>query len=120
MEHISWYIYLYSIYSNITMAIGIAALTSITLGIIVAVTIWVEELQGQAIRNFRNAMVITAVITSLLSIVTPEKEQLLLIFAADPAMNAVIDSYQNGKLKKVDQLLDLSLDKAIKAIQENK
>ena len=118
MEHISWYIYLYSIYSNITMAIGLIATTTIVVGLVTAVTIWVEDIPGQAVRKFRNTTLIVAAIFSILAIITPAKDQLLLIFAADPVANTIVDSYQNGKLKKVDQLLDLSLDKALKTLQE--
>ena len=118
MEHLSLYVYFYSIYSNITMAIGLIAIVTTVVGLTTAFAISVENLPGQDIRKFRNTTLIVATIFLILSIITPKKEQLLLIFAADPVANTIMDSYQNGKLKKVDQLLDLSLDKALKTLQE--
>ena len=118
MEHLSLYIYFYSIYSNITIAVGLVTVVTTIVGLATAVTIWVEDIPGQAVRKFRNTTLIVAAIFSILSIITPAKDQLLLIFAADPVANTIMDSYQNGKLKKVDQLLDLSLDKALKTLQE--
>lgn len=118
MEHLSLYIYFYSIYSNITMAIGLVTVVTTIVGLATAIAIWVEKLPGQVIRKFRNTTLIIATVFSILSIITPAKDQLLLIFAADPVANTIIDSYQNGKLKKVEQILDLSLDKALKTLQE--
>lgn len=118
MEHLSLYIYFYSIYSNIAIAIGLIATVTTVVGLTTAFAISVENLPGKDIRKFRNTTLIIAIIFLILSIITPKKEQLLLIFAADPVANTIMDSYQNGKLKKVDQLLDLSLDKALKTLQE--
>lgn len=118
MEHLSLYIYFYSIYSNITIAIGLVTVVTTIVGLATAVAIWIEEIPGQAVRKFRNTTLMIAVVFSILAIITPKKDQLLLIFAADPVANTIIDSYQNGKLKKVEQILDLSLDKALKTLQE--
>ena len=118
MEHLSSYIYFYSIHSNVTTAIGLIAIVTTVVGLTTAFAISVENLPGQDIRKFRNTTLIVAIIFSILAIITPAKDQLLLIFAADPVANTIVDSYQNDKLKKVDQLLDLSLDKALKTLQE--
>lgn len=52
MEHLSLYIYFYSIYSNITMAIGLVTVVTTIVGLATAVAIWVEKLPGKLFVNF--------------------------------------------------------------------
>lgn len=118
LEHTTLYIYLWSIYSNITITISIICIIAGIIAVAFLIPYFVEDNKLPELRKGSYIFTSIFVVTLLITILTPKKHDLLLILAADPIVSAAIDSYHNGKLKKVDQLIDLSLDKALKALKE--
>lgn len=118
LEHTTLYIYLWSIYANVTTTVCIICIIAGILAVAFLIPYFIEGSKFPELRKGSYIFTSIFVVTLLITILTPKKHDLLLILAADPVVSAAIDSYHNGKLKKVDQLIDLSLDKALKTLKE--
>jgi amino acid transporter len=61
---------------------------------------------------------ITALIVGLLLTLLPNKTDFFIIVGIDPIVNEVKESLDEGKLGKVSDLIDKSLDKAIEKLEK--
>ena len=125
MENAGFYVYLWSIYGNITVAIYIVLILSWLIVALMLVAFFAEFMTIQRLEDTKNLPIKKAfafsVIATLIQIALPSKEYLPYIVSATPISKAIIESAtsKDGKLNKVDKLIDMSLDKAIEAVQNN-
>lgn len=126
LNNASTIVYIWSIYGKLLSLIEIlffagAIIVGILLLICLVTTLeenfdyFLNKIKGFPIKSILSIWVIIAVISFLL----PEKKYLPYIFSASPVAKSIINSYEDGKLKKVDNLIDKSLDKALKYLDEN-
>ena len=108
-------VYLWAIYENVLKAITLAMLIGLFYPILAHSFSNLIQQEILPIKYNKHASVIF-LIAGFLTVVFPKKEYLPYIIAASPVASAAISSYQDGKLKKIDTLIDLSLDKAISSI----
>ena len=118
MENAGFYVYLWSIYGNITITIGI--LLFLSWSCVALMLIFVLEEEYTKNLPIKKALTFSVVVT-LIHVALPKKEYLPYIVSATPISKAIIESAtsKDGKLNKVDKLIDISLDKAIEAVQNN-
>ena len=125
MENAGFYVYLWSIYGNITTTIGIVLLLSWSCVAFMLVVFFAEFMTIKRLEDTKNIPIKKAlafsVVVTLIHVALPKKEYLPYIVAATPISKAIIESAtsKDGKLNKVDKLIDMSLDKAIEAVQNN-
>ena len=76
-----------------------------------------EHNNGNHFKEYINIK--TIIILSIIATLIPSKNSLLLIIASEPIAKQITQSYDNGKLKKINDLTDLALDKALKTLKDN-
>jgi len=118
MENATLLVYLWSIYENVLELLEIVVLLSIIFSIIGVVYALME--QG-SLPKWTKIPIIVLAIAGTIQVFLPKKEMLPYIFAASPVAKAITESAtdENGKLNKVNKLIDLSLDKAVEEVQKS-
>jgi hypothetical protein len=112
-----WLLYLYSIYPTsggiflFFMLIG-SALTIAWIPVDVEYQEYMPTL-----KKWTKIYMISVLITFIFFSLIPSKKMALAIYATPNVMEYIDDN--KSKLMKIDELLDLSLDKAIKELKEN-
>lgn len=142
LENASFLVYLWSIYDNLVSLVTAFAFSSSCIFIVIGVVYYVLLLsEGQDYTKiaFRNVPVKTIVAIWLFSVIfnilLPEKKYLPYIISASPVAKTIINSYtdgvigqavdkvqnsaESGKLHKVDEIIDKSLDTALRFLDEN-
>ena len=125
MENAGFYVYLWSIYGNITTAITIVLFLSWLCVALILVAFFAEFMTIERLEATKNIpikkVLALSVVVTLIHVALPKKEYLPYIVSATPISKAIIESAtsKDGKLNKVDKLIDMSLDKAIEAVQNN-
>ena len=114
IENAGLMVYIWSIYGNIYTAVWLGVVA-----VIGALALWgVSYVVTEGEYNIGNILPKkTMIFVMVLSVLLPPKNNLLLIGAATPAAKIIQSSINNGKLKKLDTLTDLALDKALKELK---
>ena len=125
MENAGFYVYLWSIYGSITTIMNIVVFLSWSCFLLILVAFLAEFSMIQKLEDTKNLPVkktlAISIVLTLINIALPSKTYLPYILAATPISKAIIESAtsEDGKINKVDKLIDMSLDKAIEAIQNS-
>ena len=143
LENASFLVYLWSIYGRLVSLVGAFAFLSSCVIFIMCSVYFIMLLSGggQDFSKiaFRSVPVKTIVTFWLFSItfnlLLPEKKYLPYIISASPVAKTIINSYtdgvigqavdkvnnsaESGKLHKVDEIIDKSLDTALRFLDEN-
>ena len=118
MENASFYVYLWSIYGNIKFLIELLAAILFCIGMIT----WLLGLEADdgIVRNRGKLFFIASFVFLSIRLLMPDKESLPLIISATPLSKAIIESAtsKDGKLHKMDKLIDMSLDKALIEVEK--
>ena len=126
IENASLLVYLWSIYENIETMIGIVFATSgictVFLLVFRAMNIFVnDEYMSDALKKIPSKTLITVFAVALiLKISMPSKEYLPYIISASPVAKTIMESYKDGKIHKIDKIIDKSLDKVLEELQGDK
>ena len=118
MEHVGLIVYLWNIWDKIQVLLIISIILLIVLAFIAFIYGVVEQDNAKYYKEYINIK--TIIILSIIATLMPSKNGLLLIIASKPIAKQITQSYDNGKLKKINDLTDLALDKALKTIKDNK
>lgn len=124
MENIGLLIYLYSIYDNLKTALNCLMPISVIYAFVLVMYFSLSfslsfdnyKLSDAFKKYFPYKTLIILVIINIL--LPKDKNDLLLIFGAKPTVDFIKDSYENGKLKKVSEITDVALDKALNKLKE--
>ena len=142
LENASFLVYLWSIYGRLVSLVGAFAFLSSCVIFIMCLVYYILLLpEGQDFAKiaFRSVPVKTIVTVWLFSttfnLLLPEKKYLPYIISASPVAKTIINSYtdgvigqavdkvnnsaESGKLHKVDEIIDKSLDTALRFLDEN-
>ena len=111
----SFLVYLWSIYDNLSKAIVLIMMIGLFYPITAFLLNGLSQSETLPIKYSKYAIIVFFISGTLVTLL-PKKEYLPYIIAASPVASAVTSSYQDGKLKKIDDLINLSLDKAINSI----
>ena len=118
MEHVGLIVYLWSIWDNIQglLIISITLLLGITF--LAFIFGFMEQDNAKYYKEYMNIK--TIVVLLIIATLMPSKNSLLLVIASEPIAKQITQSYDNGKIKKINDLTDLALDKALKTLKDNK
>ena len=118
MENASFYVYIWSIYGNIKFLMEFLVAVLFCIGMIT----WLIGLETDdgIVRGRGKLFIIASFIFLSMRILMPSKEYLPLIISATPLSKAIIESAtsKDGKLHKMDKLLDMGLDKALIEVEK--
>ena len=126
LDNPSFLVYLWSIYPNISDLVG--GILGVSLCVLLAALIatMVMALENEAAlvavvwKSVYAKLLLTVIgITMLVRTLLPPADHLIFIIAATPAADIIKASYADGKLRKLDQLVDKSLDQALKLLDSN-
>ena len=124
MENAGLYVYLWSIYENMAQAVKVLTL-SLGVVTILIYTFYIAHLLTyvdlkDCYKLPHKTITIAFVLMTIVNICMPKKEYLPYILSATPISKAIIESAtdKDGKLNKIDKLLDMSLDKAIIEVEK--
>ena len=126
IENASLLVYLWSVYGKIENLIEIMLIVSsfiMVFYLIFKVANIFEscEYMSDALKKVPSKTIITVFAVALiLKIAMPSKEYLPYIISASPIAKTIMESYKDGKIHKVDKIIDKSLDKALEALQGDK
>ena len=126
IENASLLVYLWSVYEKIEELIdGIligSGVCVVFLFVFRAVNIsFDDEEMNDGLKKAPSKTLITvSAVALILKIAMPSKEYLPYIISASPIAKTIMDSYKDGKIHKVDKIIDKSLDKALEELQGNK
>lgn len=120
MENIGLLIYLYSIYDNLKTALNCLMTISVIYAFVLVMYFSLSFDNYKLSDAFKKYFPYkTLIILVIINILLPkDKNDLLLIFGAKPTVDFIKDSYENGKLKKVSEITDVALDKALNKLKE--
>ena len=115
-------VYLYGIWGNIGGALEtvlvIMVMGAIAGGLILLITS--NELGGDFIKKFKKILYIkTFIFVFVLNTLMPSKEIFVAMIAATPVVNTVKELGSSEKVSKIEKILDLSLDKAVRELEKN-
>jgi hypothetical protein len=111
-----WLLYLYSIYPDATLIIFTIIIISIIASLFFITMIDEEEKFRNNVKKFmKKYFYILAIIVAILMLLPSKKMAIAIYFAPD--VIKYLDS-NNTKLDKIDDILDLAIDKAIKDLKE--
>lgn len=125
LNNASFLVYIWSIYGSIENIVGLFAFLLVMSSVIFIVFNFVSSfIEGEDKPKLFNlfpkkTLYSFTVLFLVLSILLPKKEYLPYIISASPVAKAIVSSYEDGKLHKVDAILDKSLDKALKYLEDN-
>ena len=126
LDNPSFLVYLWSIYPNITSLVGGIlgiALCALLAALVASLFVAVDGDATTLIYLWKSAyakLLFTVIGVSLLfRTLLPPADHLIFIIAATPAADIIKASYADGKLRKLDQLVDKSLDQALKLLDSN-
>ena len=126
LDNPSFLVYLWSIYPNITNLVGgiLGASLCVLLAVLVASLFVTIDGNATALTNLWKSVYVKLLftvigITMLVRTLLPPADHLIFIIAATPAADIIKASYADGKLRKLDQLVDKSLDQALKLLDSN-
>lgn len=126
VENASLLVYLWSIYENIETMIGIVFVTS---GICMVLFLCFrvmnifenDEYMSDVLKKIPSKILITVFsVASILAVSMPSKEYLPYIISASHVAKTIMESYKDGKIHKVDKIIDKSLDRVLEELQGNK
>ena len=127
LNNASFLVYIWSIYEGIEHFISVVAFLLVVFSSIFTVFSIMWGIIGgddmgvmEAFAKFpKKTLYSFAVLFLVLSTLLPKKEYLPYIISASPVAKTIVSSYEDGKLQKVDAILDKSLDKALKYLEDN-
>ena len=122
-EYAGWLVYLWTVWGNIEIIVTISII-SLIVALIIAIVMYFFVYDddyypemGESAKNWINKLYKPLLALVLLNTFVPSKEQILLIMSATPTAKAITSSFEDGKIKKLDEILDLGLDRAIKKLK---
>lgn len=125
LNNASLLVYIWSIYESIESIVGLFTfLLLMSSAIFTVCNLLFSALEGEGKPKFfklfpKKTLYSFTVLFLVLDILLPKKEYLPYILSASPVAKAIVSSYEDGKLQKVDAILDKSLDKALKYLEDN-
>ena len=123
LNNASFLVYIWGIYGSIENIIGLFAfLLVMSSAIFIVLNLVFSLIEGEDKPKLFNlfpkkTLYSFTVLFLVLSVLLPKKEYLPYIISASPVAKAIVSSYEDGKLHKVDAILDKSLDKALKYLE---
>lgn len=116
MSDVTILVYVYSIYDNILGFFNTTAVLSFVVsGLVVAYSI---ENSRKALLKYLWLVVPCFILTMTVSILLPDKEYLPVILGAEPITTQVMESIQDGKLDKINTIVDNILEKQLQELSK--
>lgn len=125
VNNASLLVYIWGIYGSIELTVGLfTSLLLMSSALFILCNLLFSVLEGEDKPTFfklfpKKTLYYFTVLFMVLDILLPNKEYLPYIISASPVAKAIVSSYEDGKLQKVDAILDKSLDKALKYLEDN-
>ena len=111
-------VYLYGIWGNIEVLLDLIMFI-LVVGTAVGAIIVLIALGG-TFEDFKKIFYIkTFIFVVILNTLLPSKEIFVAMLAATPVVNTVKELSGSEKISKIEKILDLSLDKAVKELEKN-
>ena len=120
-------VYLYGIWGNMETLLNIAVSITLTITLISLFVVSVVSVEGyhteedkkklETVKKF--ILIKTNVFLLVLNTFIPPKEIFVAMLAATPVVNTVKELGNSEKMSKIEKILDLSLDKAVRELEKS-
>lgn len=115
MENLGLLVYFYGIYDNVMTLFVLIAIISLVASIAIILFINVGECSGS--KKWVYFTIPLFIACALLKTAMPSKEYLPLIVGIEPITKQILESAKDGKLNKLNIIIDKTLDKSIKILE---
>ena len=120
-------VYLYGIWDNIDTLLNVTVAITLAITLFSLFVVFVISMEGHSPEKDKKAietakkfiLIKTNIILLVLATFTPSKEIFVAMLAATPVVNTVKELGSSEKVSKIEKILDLSLDKAVKELEKS-